>query len=208
MISETKAEIFGSVTAACASTILGHPLDTVKVYLQTQTHLTTSTQAIRMLLKNNGNRPSVFFRGISFPLLNQIAMNTVMFSVFFRIQSWSNLHGANELVGSMGAGIASGFATAFLSTPTDYFKIHAQLTERKRTDSVVMTLRRFLSLKAPSSPLGTIVTLYRGHVANLWREGVFTVIYLSGYDRILNRLQQQNVHSDEIMRSKYIDIVI
>ena len=208
-----SSEIVGSVTAACASTIVGHPLDTIKVQLQTNPQLTSSLQAVRHIFHRTSHNQWILFRGISYPLANQILMNSVMFSVFSKVQSSSTLWGASDVVGSLGAGLASGVATAFVSTPTDYFKIQAQLATNETTggSSVRTTLQQFIkqTTHTHGSRLYGFVRLYRGHGANLWREGIFTVVYLSGYDRILYSLRRQDTESSnhETIQPNYRHIV-
>jgi len=121
-------------------------------------------------------------------MANQILMNTVMFSVFNQVKKHAN--GSpylNETAAAFFAGLFSGFATACLSTPADWIKIQAQIslteTAGKRTDIASMLRREFG--KTGSFQFDTMTrTLYRGHVANLGREGVFTMVYLGLYDRI------------------------
>jgi hypothetical protein len=96
------------------------------------------------------------------PLVNAVVMNTVMFSVFYELK---------QMLGPLGAGLVSGVATAFLSTPTDYVKIQSQL---KGVNSMHV-VNRILFERNPT-------ILFRGHVANLAREGVFTMVYLGLYD--------------------------
>jgi hypothetical protein len=225
-----SCEIIGSVTAACASTIVGHPLDTIKVQLQTQPQITSSIQAVRHLLKANPNNPLVLFRGMSFPLVNQIIMNTVMFSAYHKVQSYS-IHscGMSDFVASLTAGVTSGFATACVSTPTDYFKIQAQLANNKMNTMEAAaaggggggrfwtTLQRLMMMNATNhqgsvSLVGNgLVRLYRGHGANLWREGIFTMVYLSGYDLILHSWQRQeeqhNNKQESTIKTNYSQIV-
>jgi solute carrier family 25 carnitine/acylcarnitine transporter 20/29 len=149
--SSYEEHIVGSTVAGVGSTILGHPLDSIKTHLQTNPKLQNSFHVIREVKLG-------IFRGMAPPLISAIAMNTVMFSVFDQV---------NEQVGDpFIAGILSGFATAMISTPMDYVKIHAQLSGRQSW-SIVRATSPFM--------------LYRGHVANLGREGLFTMVYLGLY---------------------------
>jgi solute carrier family 25 carnitine/acylcarnitine transporter 20/29 len=196
-MTKTSHCIAGSVTAGCFSTILGHPLDTVKVHQQTKPQFSnaSSLQVARILAKDGVLQ---LFRGIGPPMANQILMNTVMFSVFNQVKTHAN--GSpylNETTAALFAGLFSGFATACLSTPGDWIKIQAQisLTEGagKRTDVVSMLKREFG--KTGSFQFDTMTrTLYRGHVANLGREGVFTMVYLGLYDRIYHVVKEDANH--------------
>jgi len=198
-------EIIGSISAGTLSTLIGHPLDTIKVHQQNQSNesrLNGLQTAKRLFLRGNNN-PAVFFNGISPPLLNQILMNTVMFSVFFQVKSWSFWNDYSDsstvggCIGAFGAGLLSGFATACLSTPTDWIKIQAQLQETQvsnisgnKAKSGSVGIVRDL-LRENKNHLGKATRiLYRGHAANLGREGIFTMVYLGLYDRIMNVLNE------------------
>lgn len=165
-------DIIGATAAGCASTILGHPLDTIKVHLQTQKAASPKSttgsifQVARDLVRSEG--PMVFWRGMGPPLFNAILMNTVMFSVFHKVQE---LSGHNSLL----AGLISGIVTACISTPTDYIKIQSQLYG---IDSLSVLKKNIIR----SQP----TVLFRGHVANLGREGIFTMVYLGLYYEIIS----------------------
>ena len=186
MVESTLDCILGSTAAGCFSTVLGHSLDTIKVNQQTNPKFSnlTSFQVARSLLAEDGGKPSrLFFQGIGPPMVNQIVMNSVMFVVFSKVKQMSNESTVmDENSAALFAGLFAGFATACLSTPTDWLKIQAQ-TGGNESSTTSAILRRQLKLSANNIPT-FLRTLYRGHVANLGREGVFTLVYLGFYDRI------------------------
>lgn len=170
-------ELAGATCAGCASTLLGHPLDTIKVHLQTSPHLPGPARAAADLLRSGGG-PSAFFRGIGPPTVNAVIMNTVMFAAFNGMKGSETLRGYAVPGGDTGraliAGLVSGLVTACISTPTDYVKIQAQI----RGVSSAAALGEVLAKS------GGPLALFRGHVPNLGREGVFTMVYLGLYDVI------------------------
>ncbi|KAG7352923.1 mitochondrial carrier protein [Nitzschia inconspicua] len=103
-------------------------------------------------------------------------MNSVMFCVFDTVQTiWNN---------PFAAGLISGFATAMISTPTDYVKIQSQLADQTQP-----RLKLWNILYDPKT--GRWITprlLYRGHTANLAREGILTMVYLGVYHRTLSSM--------------------
>ena len=155
------SEVSAAIWAGVITTAIGHPLDTIKVHLQTNLSLTSTSDAAKSLIRDRA-----LYRGILAPLANAIAMNTVMFSVFYSIK---NCIGENSLQSAMLAGMVSGCATACISTPTDFVKIQAQLKGSKTWDVLTST---------------SLTHLFRGHLANLGRESVFTVVYLGFYDQL------------------------
>lgn len=158
------AEVVAATSAGIVTTVVGHPLDTIKVHLQTNPSLKSTWQATTSLLHNKA-----LFRGILPPLINAIVMNTVMFSVFAGIKKGI---GDDSLSSALVAGLASGFVTAFISTPTDAIKIQSQLTG--------LSTRTVLKSASPTR-------LFRGHGINLAREGVFTMVYLGLFDQFRPR---------------------
>jgi solute carrier family 25 carnitine/acylcarnitine transporter 20/29 len=191
-MTKTLHCIAGSITAGCFSTVIGHPLDTIKVHQQTKPHLSraSSLHVAKGLAKGDVFR---LFKGIGPPMANQIIMNSVMFSVFHKVKHVANDSPLlDENSSALFAGLFSGFATACLSTPTDWIKIQAQLSlaqggERPRTRTDFSSILRRGVLKDGRFQIMNVTrTLYRGHVANLGREGVFTMVYLGFYDRISN----------------------
>ena len=181
-------EVTASTGAGCASTLLGHPLDTIKTHLQSSSHRVSALEVIRRL----GFRG--LFRGMGPPLCNAVVMNTIMFSVFDQVKYWTaspptERESPSSFSSSMVAGIFSGFATACFSTPTDRIKILAQLSKPHNMNGIThssnainsWTIFKNIILQSRG---GGITTLYRGHMINLGREGVFTMIYLGLYDQL------------------------
>jgi len=192
-------DIAGSITAGCISTIIGHPLDTIKVHQQTQYHL--SNQSFIRVAQTLGMNQ--LWRGIGPPMMNQIIMNTVMFSVFRHVKDMTSSNDETSfLISSQNAsailaGLLSGFATACLSTPTDWFKIQAQLSHQTTATGRVsgggtssISLLKNLCRENENQVGKVFQVIYRGHVANLMREGVFTMVYLGLYD-ILSTLAKE-----------------
>jgi hypothetical protein len=168
----TKHNILGSAVAGLSSTLLGHPLDTIKAHLQTNPKLHSSAQVVREI------HVTGLFRGMAPPLFNAIVMNTVMFSVF------DSVHASYE--NPFAAGLLSGFATAMISTPTDYLKIQAQLHGSSILNLVIGGQKSLFQ-----------IPLYRGHLANLAREGVFTMTYLGLYHKLIELERDPLVDDDK-----------
>ena len=121
-MSSITDELIAGTAAGFASTILGAPLDAVKVRMQhlQQPGLTTWACALAMLRESG---VPAFFRGVGVPLLNSVLMNTVMFVVFEEVRSAL----PDTTGGALAAGAVSGLAQSLLSTPMDLLKIQVQL---------------------------------------------------------------------------------
>ena len=160
---DLAVETLSASAGGCVATLLGHPLDSIKVRLQaTQSGLSTVGMARRMLRDEGA---ASFLRGVAPPLTNAVLMNTAMFLVFAECRRRM----PDGAFGAFASGAAAGVATATLSTPFDYLKIQAQLRGASPLEVVARACR------APSK-------LFKGHAMNCCREGVFTAVYLGAYD--------------------------
>ena len=159
-------EALCSAAAGSTSTLIGHPLDCVKVRLQTRPGLTTLGCASQML-RTEGL--GVFARGIGPPLTNAVLLNTIMFVAFAEAQKSL----PDTTLGSLMAGAFAGVTQAMLTTPMDWLKIQAQL----RGGSSMALLGQVVRSRAGW------LTLFSGHTMNLLREASFTAVYLGLYAR-------------------------
>lgn len=234
----TSHFVIGSISAGCFSTLLGHPLDTIKVHQQTRhnnnnnrqfsinnKHAKTNYNSFQVAneLTKGGKNVFRLFKGIGPPMANQMIMNTIMFSVFYNVKDkmMSSQHHLDENSTALLAGLFSGFATACVSTPTDWIKIQAQLSLLTTSSSSSSSMREqqqqqgsniksnnktdvrsifrqiFFNNKTGQLQIYQgIRILYRGHVANLCREGVFTMVYLGLYDRIMSKVCDGNANKN------------
>jgi solute carrier family 25 carnitine/acylcarnitine transporter 20/29 len=172
-----QKQVVGSTVAGISSTVLGHPLDTIKTHLQTNPKLHNNSFNAFKKIQLKG-----IFRGITPPLVNAITMNAVMFTVFDTVQTRTN---NNSFI----SGIISGFATAIISTPTDYIKIQMQLSSLSLSSTLSSVLlhnnnNKKNKIRGVTSIIGK---LYCGFTVNLAREGIFTMVYLGIYHWILEK---------------------
>ena len=171
MPSDLVLEIVASACSGCTATLLGHPLDCIKVRLQAMQRPGMTTFSCAMdLLKTEG--PPAFLRGVGAPLINAVIMNTVMFVAFEEARKRL----PDTTVGSLLAGAISGLATSVLSTPTDWLKVQAQVRAAKVRDVLSDVLR--------AGPLHAPRKMFTGHTMNMLREGVFTAVYLGLYAQL------------------------
>eukprot|EP00929_Paragymnodinium_shiwhaense_P016921 TRINITY_DN125665_c0_g1_i1.p1 TRINITY_DN125665_c0_g1~~TRINITY_DN125665_c0_g1_i1.p1 ORF type:complete len:283 (-),score=15.62 TRINITY_DN125665_c0_g1_i1:46-894(-) len=195
--------VVSSTAAGCVSTCIGHPLDTVKIHLQTQPATSHGYRAAWHVARHLGT--ARLFRGMGPPMMNQVIMNTVMFSVFNRVKGAVNeIPWMDKNATAMCAGLISGFATACISTPADWIKIQAQLSQGSNSYRILQQL-----VRNQQHQVGRVIpVLYRGHVANLGREGVFTMVYLGLYDRISDHVKgHQSQHAGNSLRMGEIVVI-
>lgn len=133
-------------------------------------------------------------------MVNACLLNIATFACYSQVKELfaspndndSGKDDGGHLLGSLTAGLISGFASAYLSTPTDYIKIQAQL----RGISSAAALRDIFLGGTNANLMQSTSILFRGHVANLGREGVFTMVYLGLYDFAMSNISS-NQKGDE-----------
>ena len=163
---DATVEIVAGSASGLICTLIGHPLDCVKVRQQADAArgrpTSTAARAARMLREEG---VQAFARGVGPPLVNAALMNSLMFVVFAECRRML----PDNAFGAFASGAIAGVATATLSTPFDYLKIQAQVRGSR-----------------PLAVLGATRpgVLFRGHAMNMLREGVFTCVYLGSYDAV------------------------
>ena len=95
--------IYASISS-CLSTIIVHPLDTLKVWKQTN-----AKYNVRML-----------YKGCAYPIVNSVFINGILFSNFYDNKYITSID--NKFI----SGGVNGFLTSFIINPLDIYKIRLQ----------------------------------------------------------------------------------
>ncbi|KRT83680.1 mitochondrial carrier protein [Oryctes borbonicus] len=126
-------DFFAGCLGGCAGVIVGHPLDTIKVNLQTQNpkypQYTGTYHCFKSLLKKDGVRG--LYRGISSPLASVAGINAIIFGVYGNTQRFQN--DPNALASCAIAGAAAGLSQSFLNGPMELIKIRMQVSNDNRS---------------------------------------------------------------------------
>lgn len=163
-------------TAGVVGTLIGYPLDTVKVFQQ--------SQAVRL-----GPRPSMlalarsiyvargvsgFYQGVAVPLCGITALNTLNFSMYARFRSALGLAPRQGSFDGrvLVAGALVGPCACVISTPMDMIKIQMQL------NAYPSTLHAARAIVRGAGALG----LFIGFRVNLLRESAFGAGYFGAYE--------------------------
>ena len=115
MAPQLVAEAVAASASGCAATLLGHPLDCLKVRMQAEQQSSALPTALRML-KQDG--VAAFARGMGPPLLNAVLMNTAMFVVFAECRRRTAALG--DVAGALASGAFAGVATATLMSTESF----------------------------------------------------------------------------------------
>ena len=111
---DAAVEIVAGSASGLICTLIGHPLDCVKVRQQADAArgrpTSTAARAARMLREEG---VQAFARGVGPPLVNAALVNSLMFVVFAECRRML----PDNAFGAFASGAIAGVATATLSTP-------------------------------------------------------------------------------------------
>lgn len=180
--------VAGSI-AGCAGQLVGHPLDSIKTRLQSETLThqgwTSMLSCARALYAEGGSR--AFFRGLSLPLVSKSIEQCVAFGI----------HGASDrALGQMGlaegslrtgaAGVAAGTTTALLLTPVYLVKVQLQVTSRDGAKGLAGPLD---AVSRTVSRLG-FAGLYTGATPIFLGTGIGYAFRFVAYQRATDALEE------------------
>lgn len=184
---------FAGTVGGVAVTLVGHPFDTVKVRLQTQSMAKPiyngAIDCFRKTLLWEGV-PGLY-KGVTSPLAGQMFFRATLFSAFGASKRWlaTNPDGTTRPLRTSDyykAGFMTGAAAAFAESPIDFYKSQIQVQMvRAKSDpaykppytSVLDCVRSTLRISGARGPFqGLTATLLRNAPANSVYLGSFEVL--------------------------------
>jgi solute carrier family 25 carnitine/acylcarnitine transporter 20/29 len=122
-------DIFAGSLGGVAQVLSGHPLDTVKVRLQTQTSLiyTGTIDCLSKTIKEEGFKG--LYKGVQSPLVGLAVMNSVMFLAYGQAKDYIQKDKTKPLTLAQyaQAGAFAGICISFVECPIDLFKSQMQV---------------------------------------------------------------------------------
>ncbi|XP_033209402.1 mitochondrial basic amino acids transporter-like [Belonocnema kinseyi] len=111
----------------CAGIMVGYPLDTIKVHIQTQDHRNPKYKGTWHCFRSILARDSVagFYRGMSSPMAGVAVVNAIVFGVYGTIHK--NLSEPDHLGSHFLAGASAGLAQTPICSPMELAKTRIQL---------------------------------------------------------------------------------
>lgn len=149
LVRSLKDVVAGTV-AGVGITLVGHPFDTLKVRLQTQSHTNPIysglVDCVRKTYKAEGL--AGFYKGVSSPLVGQMVFNAVQFAAYGQAKEIASMGGEMTIPKYFLAGAMTGFVVAFVESPIDLFKTQLQtqvFSEKPRFTTFLGTVRHIAS---------------------------------------------------------------
>uniref|UniRef100_F1L6P6 Mitochondrial basic amino acids transporter n=1 Tax=Ascaris suum TaxID=6253 RepID=F1L6P6_ASCSU len=159
-----------------AGVLAGHPLDTVKVRLQTQTpgQYKGTVHCFTSIVRNEG--VSGLLKGLSSPLASLSVINAIVFGVYGNaVRLFEN---QESIWTHFVAGCASGLAQTVIATPTEMLKLRMQI----QSDSCLKVYRSPYDCLRKIIKQKGIKYLFRGSIATQLRDTPAFGIYFASYD--------------------------
>ncbi|TKR61195.1 hypothetical protein L596_028339 [Steinernema carpocapsae] len=175
-------DFFAGCVGGGAGVLAGHPLDTVKVRLQTQANgqYRGTWHCFTTILKNENVKG--LYKGISSPLASLTFVNAIIFGVHGNIAKSMD---ENSVKTHFIAGCAGGCAQAIVAAPTELLKLRIQVQDEKH-----------LVYRSPYHCAKTLVDqhgkrfLFRGMLATVIRDCPAFGIYFASYEWMARKLSK------------------
>jgi len=184
MLPERLATDFlAGVFAGVVGTAFGHPLDTIKVRLQTQTQYKSALDCFLHIVKTEGIKG--LFKGIMSPMVSLTILNSISFTLYGQTKKMISIHLNNSSTEPLKvyqyylAGSVVGLASSIISTPFEMVKVRMQLdniTTRKYTGSLQCTVDLVKN--------HGILSLFTGGIVNTYREIIFCTVYFGLFENL------------------------
>lgn len=186
-----SALITGSkdIVAGCARGIaqvcVGHPLDTIKVRLQTQGPGSMAYSGVTDCFKKTLAAEGFFgfYKGASSPIGMAALYSAVLFLAYGQTKRFLSSGSGNELGfhQQVAAGVCTGFAASFIESPMDLFKSKMQVQNQKISQELLVYRHAFDAARQIYLHNG-VPGLFRGLSATMCRNIPGTAIYFYVYE--------------------------
>ncbi|ORX49735.1 mitochondrial carrier, partial [Piromyces finnis] len=177
MPSDSTNDFISGLLSGWAQVLVGHPFDTVKVNLQTQSHYKGAMHCVKSIAKNEGFNG--FYKGVKSPLVGIGFANSLMFvanGYFKRIIANGVPDDEMSIKQHITSGFLSGSVMPFVSTPMEHMKIRLQIHPAKYNGLIDCTIKTLKS--------GGIKSLYHGYGITLLRDIPSFSAYFGTYELV------------------------
>ncbi|PAV90024.1 hypothetical protein WR25_07647 [Diploscapter pachys] len=179
---ERSIHFFAGVIGGAAGVLAGHPLDTVKVRLQTQQgNIYRGTwHCFGSIVKKEGFRG--LYKGLSSPLASLSAINAIVFGVHG--SACREFDNSDSLKAHFFAGSAAGFTQSIIAAPTERLKLLMQIqTDKAHTvyTGPIHAARQIIKTQGSRA-------LFRGSLATISRDTPAFGVYFLSYEWMTRKM--------------------
>ncbi|KAK9842554.1 hypothetical protein WJX81_005801 [Elliptochloris bilobata] len=189
-------DIFAGTCGGIAVTLVGHPFDTAKVRLQTQSArkpiYSGVFDVVRKTIQWEG--PQGLYKGVTSPLAGQMFFRATQFGAFGWAKRWlaTNPDGSARLLTALDfykAGAITGFLATFIEGPIDFYKsqIQYQIIRAKSDPSYKPAFTTVSGCVAATLRQNGARGPFQGLGATLVRNTPANAIYLGSFEALKRR---------------------
>eukprot|EP01080_Neovahlkampfia_damariscottae_P001181 gene1181-10695_t len=161
-----------------AQCLVGHPLDLVKVRLQTSTQYSGMVDVFSKVIKQEGM--SALYKGVQSPLAGLTLLNSVMFFSFGKVKNFVKKEGeTDDDLSVMQTAIAGGITGVIIATidgPVDFYKCQLQVRYKEYNGFFDCMKKIYQKYGIRGSFQGFNATILRNVPANFAYFGVYEFI--------------------------------
>lgn len=184
MTEKSYQHFFGGMIGGMFGTFISHPIDTMRVRLQTNQHIITNINNLKTITPRQQSIYIIkdLYRGVKAPVLGIGLEKTLVFGSYHNIYNMKLFK--NDLNNQIFAGLSAGFLTTLIVSPIEKVKI---MYQSNQTNNI---LDCFKKIKKESNK-GVIRNIYSGWTPTLFREVPGYAIYFVIYD-----IQKKKIYND------------
>jgi hypothetical protein len=184
-LDKSYQHFFGGMIGGMFGTFISHPIDTIRIRLQTNQNIITNKNNLKT--KNFFSQTNYIlkdlYRGVKAPVLGIGLEKTLVFGSYHNIYNMKLFK--NNLNNQIFAGLTAGFLTTLVVSPIEKIKIMYQSNQTNN-------IKNCLSKICNESNKGIIKNIYGGWIPTLFREVPGYAIYFVVYDFQKKKLFNNN----------------
>lgn len=182
--------------------LVGHPLDLLKVRLQTDYSTPSMSKLLRSLLKTEGM--AGIYRGVTAPLIGVAPIFAISIWGFDTGKRLAGLYLSRDLTDPLVVALGGAFSaipTSLLQVPGDRIKLRLQVSDARKHANPFQETRK-IWMEGNGNYYSGIRSLYKGYFITLAREIPGSAIYFSNYHYMRNlitfKLRDKDINEDTI----------
>jgi len=181
MPSDFTNDFIAGLVSGWAQVLVGHPFDTVKVHLQTQSHYDGAMHCVKTILKEDGVHG--LYKGVRSPLVGIGFANSLMFvshGTFKRLIAGGEVPDEEMSIKQhTAAGFLSGCVIPLAYTPMEHMKIKLQLSHLSNSP---VHYKGLIDCTVKTFKTGGLRSIYHGFGITLLRDIPTFTTYFGTYE--------------------------